>query len=132
MPRHDLAGAPSEVRRRIWASMRMSAAGFRITQIAELTSVARKRVERYVNALQRAGYIAIVGAPKHGWQGQTYRLVRDTGPVAPRVERGAVFDPNMAIAEERARRGKLLAELGLCEKRLRALGAYVERAGGTE
>jgi len=129
MPPHDLAGKPSELRRRVWASMRMSPGGFRITQLAELAAVARKRVERYVNALQRGGYVEIVGTPKHGWQGQTYRLVRDTGPIAPRVERSVLLDPNIVIAEERTRRARLLAELRRCDQRLRALGAYVERLG---
>ncbi|HUY27300.1 MAG TPA: hypothetical protein VMV27_07745 [Candidatus Binataceae bacterium] len=125
-PPHDLAGAPSAARDRIWKAVRMQKR-FRIADIAQLTGVPRRKaIEKYLLLLEGAGYLASEGG--RGKLGKLYHLVRDTGPFAPRLGRhGAVLDLNTVIAEMRARRKELLAEIIRVEQRLSRLGAYVEK-----
>lgn len=133
MPRRDLAGAPSTARDRIWRAIRMQKQ-FRIADIARLTCrdginsvlLRRKAIEKYLSALERAAYLISEGG--RGKVGKTYRLVRDTGPFAPRLGRGgSVLDLNTVIAEMRARHKELIEEIARVEKRLARLGAYVEK-----
>jgi hypothetical protein len=124
MPRRELSGQPSVARTRMWRAMRMLRV-WRMGELLELTSVRRKAAERYLAVLTRGGYVAAEGG--RGCRGRSYRLVRDTGPFAPRAgDRGAIFDPNIEIAAERKRAERLLAELRRSHARLKRLGAFVE------
>ncbi len=123
----DLAGAPSAARGRLWHAMRMNRQ-FRIAELIALCAVRRKAAEKYLAALIKGGYVR-VEERKRGCKGSVYTLIRNSGPFPPRAGRGAaVFDPNDAITSERARHADLIAQIRSSERRLAALGAFVEAA----
>lgn len=59
------------------------------------TAVSPEEARRYAQALLRVGYLKAVRTAIPGRREAVYRLIRNTGPEAPRLRRVAgVFDPN--------------------------------------
>lgn len=85
----------------LWRAMRMNPQ-FTIVDLmalsnTETTRVKDRSVRDYVGALVRAGYLRVVrkANPAIG-QTALYRLVRNTGPKPPQIQRvKQVFDPNL-------------------------------------
>jgi hypothetical protein len=124
MPRRELAGTPSPQRARMWRMMRTMPDGFAVRDLIAVAEVRRKAAEKFLLPLTRAGYVR---AEKAGCA-RRYVLIRDNGPIAPRVGRsGQVVDVNAEIVKDRARHARLLTEIRGIEARLTRLGAYVEK-----
>ena len=83
-------------RDRIWQSIRVLRQ-FTQPDLIATAEAGRDNVRKYVRGLLRAGYL-VIGQPKgNGKKGghTIYRLVRDTGPHAPRQQSdGRTWDPN--------------------------------------
>lgn len=90
----------SMVARQMWTAMR----GLKTFTPADLQAhcTADMRVDlaeasAYAQALLRGGYLNVVRTAMPGVRDATYRLIRDTGPRAPRERRvQAIWDPNEA------------------------------------
>jgi len=99
---------------------------FQVRELIALCRVPRKTVEKFLRPLARSGYLRATG----GGPARRYTLVRDTGPVPPRVRsdgREVVLDLNLEIVREREHHAALLKEIRRVEARLGRLGAYVEK-----
>ena len=107
----------------MWRAMRMQREGFKIGELIALAGVPRKTAEKFVRALARAAYLRFEG----GGHTRRYWLVRDTGPIPPRVVGKSILDLNLEIARERARHAELIREIRAVEARLTRMGAYVEK-----
>ena len=59
----------------------------------EAISVSLVNAQRYIRLLHLAGYLRRVRPPSHGRRA-LWRLIRNTGPRAPRQFRGGLYDPN--------------------------------------
>jgi hypothetical protein len=104
--------------------MRMMPQGFQARELIALAAVRRKAAEKFLRPLARAGYLRAEG----GGSARRYSLLRNTGPIPPRVSAtGVVLDVNTEIARERAHHAELLKEIRRVEQRLGRLGAYVEK-----
>lgn len=87
---------------RMWRSMKMlttfSAQDLAITASLPGKPVSRQVAQHYLRWLLKAGYLAVPVAPKGGRRGRAglYRLVRNTGPKAPRIQGRVreIVDPN--------------------------------------
>ena len=122
--RRELAGALSPARVRMWKGMRMMRQGFAVRELIALAAVRRKAAEKFLRPLARAGYLRGEGSGP----ARRYFLLRDTGPVPPRVsESGVVLDVNAAIADERKHHARLVSEVRRVEARLAKLGAYTDK-----
>ena len=94
------APATSGGRYRAWQTMRLfrkSGTAWSVRQLASLGETSEHNVGAFVRGLMRHGYLAVVRPKREGVVlGDTlYRLVRDTGPYAPRVRvDGSLYDPN--------------------------------------
>lgn len=123
--RRELAGALSPARIRMWKGMRiMRREGFAMRELIALAAMRRKACEKLLRPLVRAGYLR---AEESG-PARRYFLLRDSGPIPPRVsETGVVLDVNAAIADERKHHAELLKEIRRSEERLSRLDAYVEK-----
>lgn len=73
---------------------------FTLADLIATAEIGRNHVEQYVRALVAANYVRIVQAKRQGVAGgdAVYQLVRDTGPHAPRLGKGALLDPNLTPA----------------------------------
>jgi hypothetical protein len=101
---HTIA-VPMEHRRsryRIWRTLRSlgrTQGNFTLADVIAASAADESNVRKYTRHLLRAGYLAIVqpAVPAHHHRGWArYRLVRDTGPEAPRAhQNGSIFDPNL-------------------------------------
>jgi hypothetical protein len=82
-------------RAKAWATMRRLETGFTALDIQTATEAPYKSCGYYILALHKAAYVELV-VPRTGAAGySTYRLARNTGPIAPYlIER--VVDPNLA------------------------------------
>ena len=84
----------------LWQSMRIKKT-FTPREIAELSSndtitVTRETARTYCHHLLQAGYLKCTKKSPNGVIDAHYRLIRDTGPQAPMVQRvKRVFDPNL-------------------------------------
>lgn len=83
-------------RARIWNSMRV----LRSFSRQELVSTAEAQpsnVRQYVLGLVRGGYVKALTSVDRGKKGggAEFQLIRDTGPVAPRISHRGVVDPNL-------------------------------------
>jgi hypothetical protein len=108
----------------MWRAMRMMPQGFQVRELIALAAVRRKAAEKFLRPLARAGYLRAEG----GGSARRYSLLRNTGPIPPRVSAtGVVLDVNTEIARERAHHAELLKEIRRVEQRLGRLGAYVEK-----
>lgn len=85
-------------RARLWKSMRHLRM-FTRPDLEATAEVKAHAVAAYVSALIRSGYLLSVSPYQRGVPGgeEKFRLVKNTGPAAPRVLRdGSIFDPNTA------------------------------------
>lgn len=92
-------------RYRAWQTMRlMRKAGraWTVRELAALAEAGKRGINVYVRGLARHGYLQQAAGPAGGpgAAGASWRLVRDTGPMAPRLRRdGGLLDPNLAAEE---------------------------------
>ena len=89
-------------RDRLWRTMKMlkvfSAKDLAVAASLADAPVAEAEAHSYVLLLARAGYLRVQAPAKRGRGGRraVYRLVRNTGPEAPKITRlKAVWDPNL-------------------------------------
>lgn len=83
-------------RERAWTSMRILKT-FTLAQLEATAEIGRVNLNQYVQALQRRGYLRIACERQKGYAGSWnhYRLIRNSGPLAPLARRdGTIFDPN--------------------------------------
>jgi hypothetical protein len=95
--RKRVALGPEHALSRMWKSMRM----LRVFTTADLEATAEvsyNHAKKYVRALGEAEYLVMAQPRKSGVTGghASYRLVRNTGPVAPRFAIDGLFDANLA------------------------------------
>lgn len=89
---------PGLGRARVWNSMRQLRT-FSRPDLEATAEVNDHVAAAYVKALTQGGYLLSVSPYKRGVPGgeEKFRLVKNTGPAAPRVLRdGSIFDPNTA------------------------------------
>lgn len=70
---------------------------FTVPDLTATADASETNTVKYVRGLYRAGYLRCVRQKDSGRRGghPVYRLVRDTGPLAPRLQRdGTTYDPN--------------------------------------
>ena len=73
---------PHEGRYRIWAAIR-SYPRFTVPEIAAIAEADPTNIRTYLQALTRAGYLRMTRT--RGGKPANYELIRDPGPLAPRV-----------------------------------------------
>lgn len=127
-------------RQRMWKGMRVMRI-FTTADVEATSEVCKEHVKKYVRLLARAGYLKLLKACVHGQTNghATWQLVRDSGPLAPRVLRGRIYDanqakPDPALVERHASEifmamRELIAELDLrgASPRLREIVARGDR-----
>ncbi|MEM6836314.1 MAG: hypothetical protein AAF609_05615 [Cyanobacteria bacterium P01_C01_bin.120] len=92
-------------RERLWQAIRQ----LRVmdsAQLATLTGQNQGAISRYLKFLSDEGYLAILSGNASGKAGSwiTYRLVRETGPLAPMKRRdGTLYDPNLDLKDIKRR-----------------------------
>lgn len=143
-----MSGRPGQVQRtplrsnqgrsRMWQAMRVLRR-FTAPDLIATAEVGDSAAAKYVRYLLRAGYLRCVVAKVNGRTGghAHYRLVKDTGPFAPRVGKHAVRDPNLeptraepTVSIPRSEYDRALRCISVCEG-IRAFGvesATVTRA----
>ncbi len=89
-----------QARQKMWQAMRV----LRIFTIADLEATAeatRTHAQRYVRALIRNQYVRIKQPRQSGKAGgaAVHQLIRDSGPLAPRIGFKGLLDPNLAPAK---------------------------------
>lgn len=93
-----MASAVSLWQFRIWQAMQVRDV-FTPTQLAKDAEVPLKMAQKYCTLLGNASYLEIVEpANKHRGQEAVLRLVKNTGPLAPRVRNDRFLDPNLVGA----------------------------------
>ncbi len=83
-------------RDRAWQSMRILRR-FILPDLISTAEISHANITKYVGGLRRSGYIVVDKPQSSGKKGgyQIYRLVRNTGPKAPRLQsNGNTYDPN--------------------------------------
>lgn len=70
---------------------------FSMPDLISTAEITKSNIKKYVGGLRRAAYIVIdrprISGKKGGFE--IYRLIRDTGPKAPRLQSdGNTYDPN--------------------------------------
>ena len=84
MPRRELSGAASHARLRLRRGLRIAGPeGVQVRDLIALCAVPRKCDEKFLRPLAHAGYLRA----ERGGPARRYFLVRDTGPLPPRVSR---------------------------------------------
>jgi len=88
-------------RDRAWQSMRILRC-FTIADLIATAEIGRANVQIYMLWLERSGYLRRTAERRSGQRGGfvVYRLVRDTGPYAPRADRGRVHDINTEVTHD--------------------------------
>jgi hypothetical protein len=83
-------------RDRAWQTMRILRR-FRLPDVVATAEIGAANARKYITALESAGYLRTVVEKQNGRKGghAVYMLVRDTGPLAPRMQSdGCTYDPN--------------------------------------
>lgn len=83
-------------RDRAWQSMRILRQ-FSLPDLVATAEIGQANARKYVIGLRRSGYLVLAREKDEGRAGghEVYRLVRDTGPRAPRLQSdGCTYDPN--------------------------------------
>lgn len=97
-----MSGKRGKIRHDLWQTMRLAKeAGqtFTVPWLMATAEAGKSSVYSYVWALRRAGYVAQVRVKNTGALGNRaeYRLIRDTGPLAPKLtNHREIVDPNPA------------------------------------
>ena len=89
-------------RDRAWQSMRMLRQ-FSIPDLVATAEIGAENAAKYVRGLERAGYLRVGQPQRAGVKAghAIYRLVRDSGPRAPRMQsNGQTYDPNQQQRHE--------------------------------
>lgn len=84
-------------RAKIWQAMRILRR-FLISDLASTSEVPRKHAAVYLHRLRRAEYVREV-QPRSRAAEAVYQLVRNTGPLAPRLGKHGITDPNLEPAK---------------------------------
>ena len=90
---------PASGQQRMWTAMK-PLPSFTPAELALCAQVPEVAVCNYLGALHRTGYLAVLDAAWNGPGGgrTRYRLILDTGPLAPAIRRDkTVFDRNREI-----------------------------------
>lgn len=85
-------------RERIWRVLRVIRGTFTVRDVERLSESGYHNARRYIWMLTTEGYIRNVGAnDAHRKPGREalYKLIRNTGPLAPKLKDGAFYDPNI-------------------------------------
>lgn len=87
--------ATGKGRPKMWQTMRIMRQ-FTVADIEAAAEVTTTSARKYVHFLHVAGYVRCVQPVQSGRTGghALYRLIRDTGPYAPRIGKQGVRDPN--------------------------------------
>ncbi len=83
-------------RDRAWTSMRILIQ-FSLPDLMATAEIGKANARKYVTGLRRSGYLILARTKRDGSKNghEIYRLVRDTGPQAPRLQTdGNTYDPN--------------------------------------
>ena len=81
----------SPIRQKVWTAMRVLGR-FHIRELEQVVGEDKERWGRYFRVLRKAGYVKKEGIVSGGG---IYRLVNNTGPIAPKVYGHVrVIDPN--------------------------------------
>ncbi len=83
-------------RDRAWQSMRILRQ-FSLPDLMATAEIGKDNARKYIIGLRRAGYLVLARQKDDGRKGghEIYRLVRDNGPKAPRLQTdGNTYDPN--------------------------------------
>lgn len=83
-------------RDRAWQSMRILRL-FSLPDLVATAEIRRDNAMKYISGLVKSGYLKLARARDSGRKNghAHYRLVRDTGPKAPRLQSdGNTYDPN--------------------------------------
>ena len=83
-------------RDRVWQSMRILRS-FTQPDLVATADISTSNVKKYVSGLLKSGYLKVQHERDSGRKGghAVYRIVRDTGPKAPRLQSdGNTYDPN--------------------------------------
>ncbi|MCG9722141.1 hypothetical protein [Shewanella sp. Isolate7] len=84
----------------VWQSMRMLRT-FTYPDLVATAEVSMSTARTYCSLLQEHGYVKLIRTPKHlpnkEREGKvaTYRLVKDTGPIAPKRQGEGIHDANL-------------------------------------
>lgn len=81
---HLLVTGTKEPRQRMWESIRLLRPGFSINDIARRSGQQPYDINRYFQALTKAGVIGLIETPK-GKEGRVFALIRDEGAEHPRL-----------------------------------------------
>lgn len=73
---------------------------FTVGDLASTAEAGENHVTKYLHALIRYEYVRTVQPRRRGFAGgdAVHRLLRDTGPLAPRIGKQALLDPNLTPA----------------------------------
>lgn len=83
---------------RIWKAMRMLPT-YTLDTLRVTTECGRGSVQDMNTALVKVGYVRLVQAHQPGVPGMhaIYKLIRNTGPLAPRLRDVSIFDVNLQV-----------------------------------
>jgi hypothetical protein len=129
-PAHlELTGARG-ARQRIWECIRKNRNSFSAATIEKATIVEFKTIKSYLQLLERGGFIMPVRECLKLKEWKLYRLARDTGVEAPRLDRdGTVRRPTGN--ENMWRTMRIMGEFSAAELALRASTAETSVAAAT-
>jgi hypothetical protein len=93
----------------MWRSMRMlaqfSAQDIAVHSTTDTVSVSEATAKSYALMLLHCGYLRVVAQAVPGKRAATYRLIRNSGPKPPQIQRvKRVFDPNTGKVHEQGDR----------------------------
>lgn len=85
-----------QARQRIWQALRVMRE-FTVAEIIATAEASATNTRHYLRSLAKADYVLCVRSRHSGYSGghALWRLVRDTGPYAPRIGARGVQDPNL-------------------------------------
>lgn len=93
---------PGQAQYKVWQTMRLyrkQGRAWTPRDLVALCGISKRGANAYVRALLACGYVRLeTPVPRRGEAAATYRLISDTGPLAPRVVRGEpirIYDPNL-------------------------------------
>lgn len=111
-----------QARQRIWKSMRMLRQ-FTVADLEATAEAERSHIGHYLRALTAAQYVQCEQPVQSGKRGghATYRLLRSTGPVAPRLSSDGVYDANLIDPYELPPTKRLCKHAHALHKTLREL-----------
>ncbi|VVE15257.1 hypothetical protein PAN31117_03047 [Pandoraea anapnoica] len=117
-------------RQRIWEAIRENRAEFTARAVATCSRVSTETTRKYLRSLQTAGYIEVTGQRARVTNAGRYRLKKDAGIEAPRIDlRGNVLPPT--YCENLWRTMRILGSFSVAELALAASTEDVQIAAMT-